>query len=222
MDDQRIRPDHLDRAPRLVRAPSGDELRRADIGEERHVRRAGAQGAVEPAGAAPLDRDALGANGEREAEMLGGLGEARVDGAGRSGPPVIDEIRIGARSARPRKRVRRSIASRSTSGSAACSKRTASKPVSARRPPRRGDRTMSRWSPLRAAMPPVSSPIRLVPSAAPFVAPHATDGPSNALRRFVAFRSVSGALSSSGAGTCYNLLKKFALRGIRARPRAGK
>ena len=79
MHDQRVGIDHVHGPPHLRQAVAEHQLRRADIGEDRHVRRRIAQLPVEPARGAALDGDALRADRKSDAESLGRLGEIAVD-----------------------------------------------------------------------------------------------------------------------------------------------
>ena len=80
MDDERIRADHLHRAPRMVAPAGGEQLRGTEIGEQQGVRRPPPQLAAEPRRRTGLHRDALGADPERDAQRLRRLGKVGVDG----------------------------------------------------------------------------------------------------------------------------------------------
>ena len=82
MDDQSVGPDHLHRPARLVDAIAGDELRPTDIGEDRDRGRQAPQLAVQSRATSPLQRDALRADGKRDAECFCRLGEPAIDPPG--------------------------------------------------------------------------------------------------------------------------------------------
>ena len=82
MNDQGVRADHLDRAPRLIDAKATRQLRRADVGQDKGVRRPVAHGHVQTAGRRVLNSRALRADGQGDAQMLGCFGQARIDAFG--------------------------------------------------------------------------------------------------------------------------------------------
>ena len=79
MNDQRVGVDHLHRASRHRDAVPARELRRAEIGENRHRPGKVAQPPVEAGHAIALERDALRADREGDARPPRRLGNGPVD-----------------------------------------------------------------------------------------------------------------------------------------------
>ena len=125
--DQRV-VDHLHRPPRLVHAIAPNQLGGAEVGQQQDVRCQLAQLAGEALIAGGFQRYPLRTHGHRNAQLLGGLGQMRIDRRRARRATGHGADQRGARR-RPNSAVCRSIWSRCNSGRAQCSKRKAPKPV---------------------------------------------------------------------------------------------
>ena len=79
MHHQGVGGDHVEHPPRRIDAEPLDQLRRADIGQDRRVRRLQPERHVQPRGPAALQRRALRADGQGDAQLLRRFGQPGVD-----------------------------------------------------------------------------------------------------------------------------------------------
>jgi len=103
---QPVRSERVDQPSRVIDADAVIQLHRAEVGEQCDARgdRAHVEGRAQRL---ILEHRSTAAQREGDPRRLGAAGEPRLISAARAVPPVIDEIRSGARSGSPRTRCRR-------------------------------------------------------------------------------------------------------------------